>query len=83
MSDDDILACIEFSKQNRLACADDAMKQYKRIQKTIAFLPEFTLAAVDWMGMLPPERLRLLRYKPDATLKKAREAFGWIVGVYK
>ena len=83
MSDDEILACIQFAKQEGLAGADEALKRYKRIQKTIAFLPEFTLAAVDWMSMLPPERLRLLRYEPDRILKKSREAFGWIVGVYK
>lgn len=36
MNDDDIMACILFAKSQNLACADDALEQYKSLQQKAA-----------------------------------------------
>lgn len=38
MNDDPIMACIEYAKQNRLACADEAAEIYRGLRdKNLAF----------------------------------------------
>lgn len=47
MNDNNIIACIEYAKQNNLACADDALEDYKALVKLAKSKIRPTMRAVD------------------------------------